>query len=231
MDEQSTRERADHGRLRGVRPLPRTYRHRPPPRSLSPPRPGVSGVQGYPSAPRGPRRSGAGGPGARAAAERFGLNWDTAAPAVLAVAAEASARVPQEWEIEGPGVSLSLGDAADLDPDAAGGGARPGRPRRPGARPAVRAGPRRRRAAARPGPGRAGRAGRRRRRVPHRRPTDRRAAGRPATGGPRRSGSRRRWSRSTPAAAPPSSPTPGPAVSRRAAAPGSSPTTSSRPSC
>jgi hypothetical protein len=56
------------------------------------------------------------GPGARSAAKRFGLDWATAAPAVLAVAAEASARVPEEWEIEGPGISLSLGDAADLDP-------------------------------------------------------------------------------------------------------------------
>ena len=36
---------------------------------------------------------------------------------MLAVAAEASARVPEEWEIEGPGIALSLGDAADLDPD------------------------------------------------------------------------------------------------------------------
>jgi hypothetical protein len=35
---------------------------------------------------------------------------------VLAVAAEACARVPEEWEIEGPGICLSLGDAADLDP-------------------------------------------------------------------------------------------------------------------
>ena len=25
--------------------------------------------------------------------------------------------MPEEWEIEGPGISLSLGDAADLDPD------------------------------------------------------------------------------------------------------------------
>jgi hypothetical protein len=56
------------------------------------------------------------GPGARSAAKRFGLDWATAAPAVLAVAAEASARVPEEWEIEGPGISLSLGDAVDLDP-------------------------------------------------------------------------------------------------------------------
>ena len=33
-----------------------------------------------------------------------------------AVVAEACARVPEEWEVEGPGISLSLGDAADLDP-------------------------------------------------------------------------------------------------------------------
>ena len=31
--------------------------------------------------------------------------------------AEACARVPEEWEVEGPGICLSLGDAADLDPD------------------------------------------------------------------------------------------------------------------
>jgi hypothetical protein len=69
-----------------------------------------------PRGPRGPRRAGAGGPGVTSAAELFGLDWDSAAPAVLAVAAEACARVPEEWEVEGPGVSLSLGDAADLDP-------------------------------------------------------------------------------------------------------------------
>jgi Domain of unknown function (DUF222) len=72
---------------------------------------------GFASAPRGPHRAGVNGAGARAAAERFGLDWAAAAPAVLAVAAEACARVPEEWEIEGPGVCLSLGDAADLDPD------------------------------------------------------------------------------------------------------------------
>ena len=69
-----------------------------------------------PCAPRGPHRAGPGGAGARAAAERFGLDWATAAPSVLAVAAEACARVPEEWEIEGPGIAISLGDAADLDP-------------------------------------------------------------------------------------------------------------------
>jgi hypothetical protein len=74
------------------------------------------GAPGFACAPRGPRRAGMDGPGARSAAKRFGLDWATAAPAVLAVAAEASARVPEEWEIEGPGISLSLGDAADLDP-------------------------------------------------------------------------------------------------------------------
>jgi Domain of unknown function (DUF222) len=71
---------------------------------------------GFASAPRGPHRAGVNGAGARSAAERFGLDWDTAAPAVRAVAAEACARVPEDWEIEGPGISLSLGDAADLDP-------------------------------------------------------------------------------------------------------------------
>ena len=77
---------------------------------------GSSGSSGFPCDPRGPRRSGPGGPGARSAADHFGLDWDSAAPAVLAVAAEACARVPEEWEIEGPGICLSLGDAADLDP-------------------------------------------------------------------------------------------------------------------
>ena len=76
----------------------------------------LHGPSGFASAPRGPHRAGVNGAGARSAAERFGLDWDSAAPAVLAVAAEASARVPEEWEIEGPGIALSLGDAADLDP-------------------------------------------------------------------------------------------------------------------
>jgi hypothetical protein len=71
---------------------------------------------GFASAPRGPHRVGVNGVGARSAAERFGLDWDTAAPAVRAVAAEASARVPEEWEVGGPGIALGLGDAADLDP-------------------------------------------------------------------------------------------------------------------
>jgi hypothetical protein len=75
------------------------------------------GSPDFACAPRGPRHAGAGGPGAQSAADRFGLDWATAAPAVLAVAAEACARVPEEWEIEGPGISLSLGDAADLDPE------------------------------------------------------------------------------------------------------------------
>ncbi len=79
--------------------------------------PGSSGSSGFACAPRGPRRAGRDGAGARAAAERFGLDWATAAPAALAVAAEACARVPEEWEIEGPGIAISLGDAADLDPD------------------------------------------------------------------------------------------------------------------
>ena len=85
--------------------------------SADAPTPGASSP-GFPSAPRGPRRAGTGAdaPGARSAAEWFGLDWDSASPSVLAVAAEASARVPGEWEVEGPGVSLSLGDATDLDP-------------------------------------------------------------------------------------------------------------------
>src|SRR3984957_18595413 len=57
------------------------------------------------------------GRGAGGGGGRWGSAGAPAAPAVLAVAAEASARVPEEWEIEGPGISLSLGDAADLDPD------------------------------------------------------------------------------------------------------------------
>ena len=76
----------------------------------------LHGPSGFASAPRGPHRAGVDGAGARSAAERFGLDWDSAAPAVRAVAAEACARVPEEWEVEGPGIALSLGDAADLDP-------------------------------------------------------------------------------------------------------------------
>ena len=76
-----------------------------------------AGSPDFACAPRGPRRAGTDGPGARSAADRFGLDWTTAAPAVLAIAAEACARVPEEWDIEGPGISLSLGDAADLDPE------------------------------------------------------------------------------------------------------------------
>jgi Domain of unknown function (DUF222) len=88
----------------------------PSPDASSPDAP-TSGSPGFACAPRGPRRAGPGGAGARSAAELFGLDWATAAPAVLAVAAEACARVPEEWEIEGPGIAISLGDAADLDPD------------------------------------------------------------------------------------------------------------------
>jgi Domain of unknown function (DUF222) len=84
--------------------------------SLDAPTPAAS-LPSFPCAPRGPRRTGMGGAGARSAADRFGLDWAAAAPAVLAVAAEACARVPEEWEIEGPGIAISLGDAADLDPD------------------------------------------------------------------------------------------------------------------
>ena len=77
--------------------------------------PQASRVSHAPLAARAGQAWTARGPGRRPT--RFGLDWATAAPAVLAVAAEASARVPEEWEIEGPGISLSLGDAADLDPD------------------------------------------------------------------------------------------------------------------
>ena len=89
---------------------------------------------GFASAPRGPRRGAGDGAGARSAAERFGLAGARPARAVLAVAAEASARVPEEWEIEGPGIALSLGDAVRSGPGPACGDARPGRPGRGGAR-------------------------------------------------------------------------------------------------
>src|SRR3984957_5875244 len=56
------------------------------------------------------------GRGAGGGGGRWGSAGAPAAPAVRAVAAEACARVPEEWEVEGPGISLSLGDAADLDP-------------------------------------------------------------------------------------------------------------------
>src|SRR3984957_12184824 len=57
------------------------------------------------------------GRGAGGGGGRWGSAGAPAAPAVLAVAAEACARVPEEWEIDGPGIAISLGDAADLDPD------------------------------------------------------------------------------------------------------------------
>ena len=82
----------------------------------SPPAASPHRPSGFASAPRAPRRGAVNGAGARAAAERFGLDWDSASASVRSVAAEACARVPEEWEIEGPGVCLSLGDAADLDP-------------------------------------------------------------------------------------------------------------------
>jgi len=81
----------------------------PPPDSLRRP-------SSFPSAPRGPHRAGVNGAGSGLAAERFGLDWDSASASVRAVAAAACARVPEEWEVEGPGIALSLGDAADLDP-------------------------------------------------------------------------------------------------------------------
>ena len=145
----------------------------------------LHGPSGFASAPRGPHRAGVNGAGARSAAERFGLDWDSAAPAVRAVAAEACARVPEEWEIEGPGISLSLGDAADLDPalleamlgpDGLGGQALGPQFGQDAAADALRPGP---------DPGRADRAGRRRRRVPDRRPADRGDARRPAAADPR----------------------------------------------
>jgi len=46
----------------------------------------------------------------------FDLDPSTASPACQAVFALAAERVPEEWEIEGPAFSISLGDAADLDP-------------------------------------------------------------------------------------------------------------------
>jgi hypothetical protein len=46
----------------------------------------------------------------------FGLDAAAASPACRAVFEQAGERVPEEWEIEGPAVSISLGDAADLDP-------------------------------------------------------------------------------------------------------------------
>jgi hypothetical protein len=46
----------------------------------------------------------------------FDLDVNAASPAVHAVLEEAGARIPEEWEIEGPAVSISLGDATDLDP-------------------------------------------------------------------------------------------------------------------
>ena len=87
-----------------------------PPQDASTPTAFLDRPSGLASAPRGPHRAGVNGAGARSAAERFGLDWDSASASVRAVAAEACARVPEEWEIEGPGISLSLGDAADLDP-------------------------------------------------------------------------------------------------------------------
>jgi hypothetical protein len=46
----------------------------------------------------------------------FDLDVNAASPAVHAVLEEAGARIPEEWEIEGPAVSISLGDATDLYP-------------------------------------------------------------------------------------------------------------------
>jgi Domain of unknown function (DUF222) len=77
---------------------------------------------------RYPDTSGSGfGPGSHPAETRFGtgsrttetgfdLDVDNAWPAVRAVLEQACERVPEEWEIEGPAVTISLGDAADVDP-------------------------------------------------------------------------------------------------------------------
>jgi Domain of unknown function (DUF222) len=54
-------------------------------------------------------------PGALASAAEFGLDWGSARASVVEVAREACARVPQEWELEGPSACLSLGDAANVD--------------------------------------------------------------------------------------------------------------------
>jgi hypothetical protein len=47
----------------------------------------------------------------------FDLDANAAWPAARAVLEQACERVPEEWEIEGPAVSISLGDASDLDPE------------------------------------------------------------------------------------------------------------------
>ena len=49
-------------------------------------------------------------------AASFGLDPEATSPACRTVFAQAAERVPEEWEIEGPAFSISLGDAADLDP-------------------------------------------------------------------------------------------------------------------
>jgi hypothetical protein len=48
-------------------------------------------------------------------AAEFGLDPEPS-PACQAVFRQAAERVPEEWEIEGPAVSISLGDATDVDP-------------------------------------------------------------------------------------------------------------------
>ncbi len=139
-------------------------------------------------------------------------------------------RIPEEWEVEGPAVSLSLGDACDLDPallaailgpDGLGGQA---------LSPAFGQGAPVDAPTPGPGAGNPGRAGDRfdvgrlcpmmsRTGMPCRRP------GGWGTG---RRTCRRWWWRSSPAAAPPSSRTPGLARSPSAAAPASSPARSWR---
>jgi len=43
-------------------------------------------------------------------------DWDPAAEEAAFLADLEAGRIPQEWEIEGPAVSISLGDATDIDP-------------------------------------------------------------------------------------------------------------------
>jgi hypothetical protein len=86
--------------------------------------PGTSDSGFGPGSRTGGNRSGAGsspaetssGAGSRTEEIRFDLDVDNAWPAVRAVLEQACERVPEEWEIEGPAVTISLGDAADVDP-------------------------------------------------------------------------------------------------------------------
>ncbi len=86
-------------------------------------------------------------------------DWDGDAEmaAYIADLEAGRARIPEEWEVEGPAATIGLGDAADVDLVELAAMVRPGRARRRG----VRAGPVRGRDAPRPGARRADRAGRR----------------------------------------------------------------------